>query len=169
MCPIGHQKQFLSNSLWEGDLARAKKHFQKNKCKGERQGPPLAPVPDAPLGLSQQPSAWRTGQMDRQPPQEPLWENLFPPPLGKQKNFSVFGEYFRNSNERHRFSCRLMGLKGAFVLLGQGERGDVRKVSLPEDAAPGSAAPGTITRTARRPDRPGARSRQPPPQGLILQ
>lgn len=95
MCPIGHQKQFLSNSLWEGDLARAKKHFQKNKCEGERPGPPLAPVPDAPLGLSQQPSAWRTGQMDRQPPQEPLWENLFLPPLGKQKNFSVFGEYFR--------------------------------------------------------------------------
>lgn len=45
VCPTGDQKQFLSNSLWEGDLAGAKKHVQENKCEGERQGPTLLSCP----------------------------------------------------------------------------------------------------------------------------
>eukprot|EP00069_Balaena_mysticetus_P004928 bmy_04532T0 len=49
VCPIGDQKQFLSSSLWEGDLAGAKKHFQEHKCEGETQGPHFSPVPGAAL------------------------------------------------------------------------------------------------------------------------
>lgn len=44
-CPIGDQKQFLSNSLWEGDLAGGKKHFQENKCELERPRSLFSPAP----------------------------------------------------------------------------------------------------------------------------
>lgn len=43
--PIAAQEQFLSNSLWEGDLAGAKKHFQENKCERERPGSLFSPAP----------------------------------------------------------------------------------------------------------------------------
>lgn len=100
ICPIGDQKQFLSNSLWEGDPAGAKKHFQENKCERERPGPSFSPVPRLLFQASVN-SHVPGGQ--RAATWEPLWEHPFPLPLGKQKNFPVFGEYFRHSNEKDLF------------------------------------------------------------------
>lgn len=140
ICPLGDQKQFLSNSLWEGDLAGAKKHFQENKCEGKRQGPPFSPIPGVALpGLAQQPRARRTGGQTGSRPREPLWENPIPLPLGKQKNLSVFGDYFRNSNER---DLLLLSAPGAEKELLSSWVGDARKVSLPEDGRPPNPRPG---------------------------
>lgn len=62
--PIGDQKQFLSNSLWEGNLARAKKHVQENKCEGERPETPCSPVPGLLLQASR--SSHAPGRRGRQ-------------------------------------------------------------------------------------------------------
>lgn len=60
ICPIGDQKQFLSNSLWEGNPARAKKHFQETNVKGrDRRRPSLLP-----LGCSSRPHATATHQAE---------------------------------------------------------------------------------------------------------
>lgn len=108
--PIGDQKQFLSNSLWEGDVARAKKHFQENQCEG-RDGPPFSPVPGLlfQASLNSQAPGRRGGRAHAQP-QEP-----FPLPLGRQKNFSVFGEYFRISVEKDVFLLSAHGTERALL------------------------------------------------------
>lgn len=57
-----------------------------------------------PPGCSSRPRSTATCQADRRAATwEPLWEYPFLLPLGKQKNFSVFGEYLRNSNEKDVF------------------------------------------------------------------
>lgn len=167
ICPVGDQKQFLSNSLWEGDLARAKKHFQENKCEGERQGPPSLPMP----GCSSRPHSTATCQADGQPPQETLWENPIPLPLGKQKNFSVFGEYFRNSSERDLFLLSAPGAeKGLLSSWVRENMGTPERSAFLRAAAPQVCGSTSTSRT--RPAAPaqlGAHSRQPPPGGLMPQ
>lgn len=61
-CPIKGQKQFLSNSLWEGDQARAKKQLQENKTnktkvKGRDKATLLSCLQAALSGLAQQSGA----------------------------------------------------------------------------------------------------------------
>lgn len=70
--------------------------FRKTNVKGRNQGHPSLLSP----GCSSRPHSMATCQADRQ---AATWEHPFPLPLGKQKNFPVFGEYFRNSNERDLF------------------------------------------------------------------
>lgn len=95
ICPVGDRKPFLSSSLWEGDLAGAETHFQENKCEGERPGPPALAPQAAPPGLAQ----WlRARQTDGPPPGAALGTST--PAAAGQTEESVFGEYFRNSNER---------------------------------------------------------------------
>lgn len=78
--------------------------FRKTNVKGRDQRRPSL----LPLGCSSRPHATATHQAEgagrqRTATQEPRWEHPFLLPLGKQKNFSIFGEYFRNSNERDLF------------------------------------------------------------------
>lgn len=167
------KSSFSPTSLWEGNLARAKKHFQENKCEGER---PRPPPPLLSVGCSSRPRSTATRQADGAGGQRAATRNHcgnIPLPLGKQNNFSAFGEYFRNSNERDLFLLWAHGAeKWLFVLLGQGEHGDTRKARLPEAGHP--PAPGLqfhlhISCTASRPPAPlGTHSHQPPPGGLML-
>lgn len=83
---------------------------------------------------------------------EPLWEYPFLLPLGKQKNFSVFGEYLRNSNEKDVFLLLAYGAEKGPCLPGSGRTQAPRKVSLPEAATPQvCSSTSIITCTAGRP------------------
>lgn len=92
--------------------------FRKTNVKGET-GAALLSCPWAALpGLTPQ---RRGRRADRQPPREPLGETPFPPPLGKQKNFSVFGEYSRNSSEKDLFLLSAHGAERGLLSSSVGE------------------------------------------------
>ena len=120
VCPIGDQKQFLSNSLWEGDLAGAKKHVQENKCEGERQGPPFSPVPSAALpGLAQQPRAKR---MDRRTGSHP-WNqpgNIQSRCYRALRIFLSLENILETPMKETCFPCQLPGLRRDFCPPGSG-------------------------------------------------
>lgn len=93
---------------------------------------------------------------------EPLWEHPLPLPLGKQKNFSVFGEYFRNSNGRDSFLLLAHGAKKGLLSSWVTENtGTPDRPALPRLATPGVCRPGPRGRPLRRPP-PGGLT----PQGL---
>lgn len=119
--------------------------------KGET-GTTLLSRPWAALpGFTQQPQARQRWP----PPREP-----FPRPLGKQ-NFSVFGEYFRNSDEKDLLLLSAPGAERGLLsssvgeIMGTPERSAfLRMTGPPRDCRPTSLS------------RPRG-ARQPPPGGLL--
>lgn len=137
--PIGDQKQFLSNSLWEGVLARAKKQFQENQCEGGDRGHPSPPS----LGCSSRPHPAATCQADGAGGQTGSHHGSHSRGHWANRRISVFGDYFRNSDEKDSFLLSAHGAERGLLsssvreTVGTPERSAfLRMTSPPKTAAP---------------------------------
>lgn len=155
------------NAIWPEPRNTFRKTNVKGRARGHR--------PLLSMGCSSRPRSTATHQAAGAGGQtgshrEPLWEHPFLLPLGKQKNFSAFGEYFRNSNERDLFLLLAHGAEKWLLSYwvrentGTPERRDFLRRVTPRCAAP----PPYHVHSQQPPAPLGTHSHQPPPGGLRL-